>query len=73
MSSLEYLFVLGFILNKTLWSFGSKFALKSILGTELKTTIVELGISISEYHFTNFYSKQSTLKFPDQIYLEKLF
>ena len=50
-SSWEYPYVLSFILNKTLWSCGAKFARKVILGTKLKRAIVKFRINTPEYLF----------------------
>ena len=50
-NSFEYRFVPSFILDKTLWTLGTKFAQKAILGTEHKKPIAEIGINTCEYLF----------------------
>ena len=49
--TLEYPFVLSFILNKALWSFGTKFVQKIILAREFEKKYFELKISSLEYPF----------------------
>ena len=54
----NYTFVLRFILNRTVESFGTKFVSKGILAREYAKAVVKFAISILEHHFVRSHSKQ---------------